>query len=277
MCFFLLFLWAFAGSGLPMSLREDLSISLEEKKIRDLSDSGLFLVFYVNVSNSSSLPYYLSSYDYRLVVNQKEYFRLSNSLEEYIRVEARRKTLLSFPLKITYEHLFRVVEGIEKESKAQCYLTGAMSFLDRRGKKGRLPFAFSGEFPIFKKPEIDFIALQMKEMTIGGAEISFKMSFKNNNAFELLVDRLSYGFHLEGKSVGEGSIGGDKNIESGEIRVFSIPFLLSFFELGKDIHTQLRQPSVLCRLFGEIEVRTAWGYIKIPFDKSGKVTISRSP
>jgi len=277
LCFFLLCLWAFSSSALPVSLREDLSVSLEEKKIKDLNVSGLFLIFYVNIANSSSLPYYLSSYNYRLVVNQKEYFRLSNSLKEYIRIEARGKTLLSFPVKITYEHLFRVVEGIENEDKAQCYLTGAMTFSDGRQEKGRLPFAFSGEFPIFKKPEVEFLNLQVKEMTIGGAEISFKMSFKNSNAFELLVNRIRYGFHLAGESVGEGIISGDKNIESREIRVFSIPFLLSFFEVGKEVSLQLRQSSAHCRFFGDIEVRTAWGYIKIPFDKSDNVAVSRSP
>ncbi len=273
----MLFLWAFASSALPLSLRKDLSISLEEKKIKDLSVSGLFLIFYVKISNSSSSPYFLSSYDYRFVVNQKEYFRLSTPLEEYIRIEAKGNTLLSFPLKITYAHLFRAVEGIEREDKVQCYLTGAMTFSDGRREKGRLPIAFSGEFPIFKKPEIEFLTLQVKEMTIGGADISFKVSFKNSNAFELLVDRIRYGFHLGGKPVGEGIISGDKNIEGGEIRIFSIPFLMSFFEAGKEVYIQLRQPSALCRFFGEIEVRTAWGYIKIPFDKSDKVTISRSP
>jgi LEA14-like dessication related protein len=277
LCSFLLFLWALASSALPISSTENLSISLEEKKIKDLNVSGLFLVFYVNISNSSSLDYYLSSYDYRFVVNQKEYFRLSNSLEKYIHIKAKEKTLLSFPLKITYEHLFRVVKGVEKEDKAQCYLTGTMVFSDGQREGARLPFAFSGEFPILKKPEVEFLALQVKEMTIGGAEIGFKMSFKNSNAFELLVDRIRYGFHLGGKSVGEGIISGDKNIGSGEIRVFSIPFLLNFFEVGKDISTVLHQASAPCRFFGEIEVRTAWGYIKIPFDKSDIVTISRSP
>jgi LEA14-like dessication related protein len=277
LCFFLLFLWVFSSSALPVSLREDLSVSLEEKKIKDLNVSGLFLIFYVNIANSSSLPYYLSSYNYRFVVNQKEYFRLSNYLKEYIRIEAKGTTLLSFPVKITYENLFRVVEGIENEDKAQCYLKGAMTFSDGRQEKGRLPFAFSGEFPIFKKPEVEFLNLQVKEMTIGGAEISFKMSFKNSNAFELLVNRIRYGFHLEGKSVGEGIISGDKNIESREIRVFSIPFLLSFFEVGKEVSLQLRQSSARCRFFGDIEVRTAWGYIKIPFDKSDNVAVSRSP
>ncbi len=273
----MLFLWGFASSGLPSSLREDLSISLKEKRIKDLGISGLSLIFYVNISNSSSSPYFISSYDYRVIVNQKEYFRLSTSLEEYIHIEPKGNTLLSFPVKITYAHLFRAVEGIEKEDKVQCYLTGAMTFSDGRREKGRLPIAFSGEFPIFKKPEIEFLSLQVKEMTIGGADISFKVSFKNSNAFELLVDKIRYGFHLGEKPAGEGIISGDKNIKGGEIRVFSIPFLMNFFEVGKELYIQLRLPSCPCRFFGEIEVSTAWGCIKIPFDKTDKFTISRSP
>ncbi len=274
-CILLLFLWALAISILPMSLKEDLEISLEEKKIKDLNVSGLLLVFYVNISNSSSSPYYLKSYNYRLVVNQKEYFRLSYPLEEHIHIEAKGTTLISFPLKITYSNLFRAVEGIDKEDKARCYLTGAMTFSDGRHEKGKLPFAFSGEFPIFKRPEIEFLSIQVKAMSGGGADISFKMSFKNSNAFELLVDRISYGFQLGGKPVGEGIISGDKNIQSREIKVFSIPFLLDFFEVGKEVFTHLQNPSAPCRFFGEIDVRTAWGYVKIPFDKSEKVAISR--
>jgi len=78
------------------------------------------------------------------------------------------------------------------------------------------------------------------------------------------------------KRVGEGVISGDKNIESRGGRVFSIPLLLNFFEVGKEVYNLLHQASALCRISGEIEVRTAWGRIKIPFDKSEKVTISRT-
>ena len=71
-------------------------------------------------------------------------------------------------------------------------------------------------------------------------------------------------------------ISGDKNIESQGESVFSIPLLLNFFEVGKDVYNLLHQASALCRFSGEIEVRTAWGRIKIPFDRSDKVTISRT-
>ncbi len=276
MYLFLTFLLVFASLAMPRSLREDLNMSLEEKRIEGLSADGLSLIFYVNISNSSSSPYYLTSYDYRFVVNQKEYFRLSTFIEEDIKIEAEGDTLLSFPLKISYAHLFQVVEGIEKDDKARCYLTGAMTFSDGQEEKGRLPFAFSGEFPIFKKPEIEFISLQVKELTIGGADLNFEMSFKNSNIFELLVDSISYSIHLAEKPIRVGMISGDKNIESGREKVFSIPLLLNFFEVGKDVYNKLQQSSVLCRFSGKIEVRTVWGKIKIPFSKNEKVAISRT-
>jgi len=68
---------AFVAVGPSGYSQQELTISLKEKQIKDFSLSGLSLVFYVNITNASSFPYYLYSYDYRLLVDQKEYFHLS--------------------------------------------------------------------------------------------------------------------------------------------------------------------------------------------------------
>jgi LEA14-like dessication related protein len=276
LCLFVTFLWAFSAPALTAFSKEDLNISLKETAIKDFSLSGLTLVFYIRILNSSSSPYYFSSYDYRFVVNQKEYLRLSASLERSIEIEAKEDALISFPMKITYDYLFQTVEGLEKEDKAQCYLSGIMVFSDGKKEKARLPFAFSGEFPVFKKPEVEFRSLRVKDMTIGGADISLEIGFKNYNPYELLIDGISYAFYLGEKAVGEGKISGDKNIESRGEKVFSLQFLFNFFEVGKEVYSILHQTSALSRLAGEIEVRTVWGKVKIPFDKSDRVSISRT-
>lgn len=261
----------------PGSLKEDLKITLEEKQIQDLTPSGLTLVFYVGITNSSSSDYDLTGYEYRFVVNQKEYIRMITPLDKGITIDAQDRTVLSFPLKITYAHLFQAVEGIHKEDKALCYFTGKMTFSLKRRKKGELPFAFSGEFPIFKSPEIEFIGLHIRDLTIGGADLNFEVRFKNRNGFELIVDRLSYGFKLEGKPIGEGNVSGDKNIKGLGEKVFSLPLLLNFFEVGKDVYPLLHRTSAVCCFFGELRVRTIWGALVIPFDQKGEVSISRGP
>lgn len=269
-------LMTFVSLAFPKSLEKDLSISLNAKRIRDFTVSGLSLVFYVNISNSSSSSYYLSKYDYRFVVNQQEYLRLQTSLSEQIEIGAKGNTLISLPVKITYAHLFEVVKEAEKFNKAQCYLTGGMTFSDGRREKGRLPVAFSGEFPIFKPPEADIVSLEVHAMTIGGADLTFEVSFKNSNVFELLVDRISYRLSLGEKPIGGGEIGGDKNIESLDAKVFSLPLLIEFYDVGKDVYNILHQPSALCRVKGEMVIRTIWGRLEIPFDKSKKIAVSRT-
>ena len=272
----LILLITFVSLAFPISLEKDLTISLNARRIQDFTLSGLSLVFYVNISNSSSSSYYLSKYDYRFVVNQQEYLRLQTSLPEQIEIGAKGDTLISLPVKITYAHLFEVVKEAEKYNRAQCYLTGGMTFSDGRREKGRIPFAFSGEFPIFKAPEVDIVSLDVHSMTIGGADLTFKISFNNSNVFELIVDRISFRLSLGEKPIGTGEISGDKNIESLDAKVFSLPLLVEFFDVGKDVYNALHQPSALCRVTGEVVIRTIWGRLRIPFDKSKDIAISRT-
>ena len=76
----LILLMTFVSLAFPKSLEKDLSISINARRIRDLTVSGLSLVFFVNISNSSSSSYYLSKYDYRFMVNQQEYHANGNRL-----------------------------------------------------------------------------------------------------------------------------------------------------------------------------------------------------
>jgi len=276
-CFCLVLLGILSGFVVSLSLEEDIQITLEEKKIKDFDLSGLSLVFYLNIENSSSRTYYLSSYDYGFLVNQKEFFRLQRSLERMIKIDPRKSKLLSFPIKITFAHLFRLVEGIEKEDKAEGAWTGSMAFSDGKRERGRLSFDFSGEFPILKRPEVEFISLQVRDLTIGGADIVFEAGFSNPNVFDLTVERINYKYYLRDNLVGESTVSEKKHIQSKGEAAFSFPILMNFFEVGKEVYTMLQRSSSLCRFSGEVEVTTEWGRMKIPFDKTDRVNISRNP
>lgn len=261
----------------PRSPEKDLKISLEERQIQDLSLSGLTLVYYVKILNSSDNTYFLSGYDYRFVVDQTEYIRLATPVEGGIKIQSSGQTLLSFPLKITYALLFDAVPGIADKDKAQCYLAGTLIFSDGRRERGRKPIAFSGEFPVLKEPEMEFQMVRVNDLTLGGADINFEILLRNKNGFELLIDSINYTLELGDHMINEGSISGDKNLKSLEEKTFSLPFLLNFFEVGKGVSDVLRQTSTLCRFRGEFKVRTVWGGLTIRFDKEEDITITRTP
>jgi len=272
-CFYSAAFWVLLVLALNGGLKDDLQISLEDKVIKDLSPTGLSLVFYVKISNASKKTYELSGYSYRFVVNQKEYLRLNTSLDEMIQIDARKNSLIAIPVKVTYEHLFRTVSEVENKDKAMCYLMGELAFSEKGREKGRLSFAFSGEFPIFKKPDVKIIALKVNDLTIGGADINLHVKFSNQNGFELLVDRIDYEIKIGGHEIGKGQIDGDKNIEAYGEKDFSLPMLLNFFEVGKDIYAFLQQTSALCEFSGEVSIQTIWGMITVNYKEQEKVAI----
>jgi len=261
---------------LSFSPEDDLQISLREKQVQELSPAGLKLVFYITIKNISSKTYYLSRYTYRFVVNQQEYLQMQTSLDNTIRINAGDETLIALPVKITYRLLFQTIPGLQNRSRVQCYLTGMLAFADKKKERGRLPFSFSAEFPLFKEPQLQLVGLTIRALTIGGADLSFELQIQNNNDFELLPERINYKVAVGGHPIGDDHVRGDKSVAAQGEKIFSLPFLLNFFEVGKDVYAFLRQDSVSCQLSGEIEIRTIWGKIVIPFDRDQHVTVKKT-
>jgi LEA14-like dessication related protein len=275
--FLIVLLMVYVNFSLPASLAKDLKITVGEKRVRDFSLDGLTLVFYVNIANSSSKDYFLSGYEYRFIVNQMDYLQLQTELEEGIRIKARGETLVAFPIKITYENLFRTIPEMKNELHVICNLVGWARFSDVRRERGKLALAFTGDFPIFWKPELQLVRLQVNTLTIGGADIEFAVKFQNKNRFDLMVDRISYTLILAGYIIEKGTIAGDKNIDKKGEKFFSLPLLLDFFDVGKEVYNVLDKSSTQSRFFGIVEVQTVWGRLTIPFDKQELLTIKRIP
>lgn len=275
-CLFFIFFLAFSTSVQSRSLTKDIQVSLEERQIQDFSHLGLSLVFYVKIINSSSKDYYLSRYNYRLVINEKEYFRLETPLEDKLLIPTKQNILIALPVKVTYDLLFQTIRGIENEENVQCYLMGELIFSDKKKERGSLPIAFSGDIPIFKKPEFEFTILKVNAMTIGGADLDLVFKLRSRNSFDLPIERMSYDLKIGGYPIERGRISGDKHINAHSEKMFTLSLLLNFFEVGKKMSDVLQQPSTQCQLSGECEIRTIWGRFVVPFDKIERVSISKT-
>ncbi len=260
----------------PLGVKDDIVISLEEKQIQDFSMEGLSLVFYINLSNSSSKTYHLSRYSYRFVVNDKEYLRLQTPLGEEIRMGASQKTLIALPVKITYSLLFETIEDVGKKPVAHCYLIGEMAFSEGRKEKGRLPFAFSGEFPVFAEPLLELSSVHVRTLTIGGAEAELELQLSNGNAFDLFLDRMHYSLKLGGHPIENRTLSPKKSIARQSDQKITIPLLISFFDVGRDVHGLLQGDELNSWISGEMEFDTDWGIIAFPFDIRKRMGIVHS-
>jgi len=262
------------AEGIP-GAKDEIAVVLKDKIIRDLSSAGLVLAFHVGLKNPTSAPRALVRYRYRVTVNQREFLNLTVPLDEPLAVPAGAETIVALPVKITYDLLEAAVGPIE--GRAVCDIVGDMYFVTERKKEQRVPFAFSGEFPIFEDPEIVLLPLKVNDLTVGGADVVFRPRFKNLNIYELIVDRISYTLSFMDAEVLSGSVPGDKNLPSSGGKSFELPFLLDFFEAGESMREAFRKEAFACRFAGEIEVASVWGRLIVRFDMTQELRLEKAP
>jgi len=259
-------------------IKKDILVDLDSRIIKDLSPEGLTLTFYLKIKNNSTKNYYLAGYSYRFIVEQAEYVKLTTQLDDLISLPAQQQIFIAWPVKITYTHLFHSVPSVKNQLKAVCYLSGELFLANQKGKiKGKIPVAFSGESPIFKKPEAQISRLKINQMSIGGADIDFRVKFSNPNGFELFVDRIKYQIKIGGHKIGAGEISGDKNLPPQGDKEFRLPLLISFFEIGREIAGYFQQSEVTCQFSGEVELRTVWGRLTLPYHLDSRVPVEKKP
>lgn len=253
--------------------RRNIILTLDKKEIRDMTSSGLVLVFQIEVANASSNPYFLSQYDYRVVVEGTDLFAWRTALGAPIPVDKGDKTKIALPIKISYAEVFKSIPGTEGKTKLSVYATGLMVFTDAKKRQEKVPFAFSGEFPIFRDVEVTIEPIEVKALTIGGTEFVFSFSCRNPNDFELVPGKIAYRLDLDGKTAVQGALGGENTLGPGGERTFTLPVMLDFFEVGKEFFAIFDKPAAACRLGLEASADSTWGPIKLACGKAIQVPL----
>ena len=263
------------AASLASAARRNIILSLDRKEIRDMTSSGLVLAFAIEVTNASSTTYALTEYDYRVVVEGTDYFAWRTALDAPIPVEKGGKTRIALPLQIAYADLFKAVPGLEGKPKLGCYVMGLMIFTDARKHQEKVPFAFSGEFPVFKDIEVLVQPIQVKVLTIGGTEFVCAFSCRNPNDFEIILGPLGYRLELDGKTAIAGTLPGENKLQPGGEMSFSLPVMLDFFEVGKEFYDILDKPAAAGRLTLQATADSSWGPIKLSLTHDERVNLAK--
>jgi len=260
--------------GRPAPVQKtDLEVTLGEQRVVDLTLDGLSVMFYLNVSNLSAAPQFLVRYDYQAIIEGMEYIGLQTELDEPIRLEPKSVTSISLPVKITYAYLFDTVPAAKAKDLTSCYVTGGLTFQDERKREKRVPVSASAEFPIYRGLEIRLLTVEVKDLTVGGADVVVKAALGNLNGFPFTLERLAYKLELVGKTVASGTIGRGVRVDSHGETVFAFPVLLDFFEVGREVYDGLTQPPAAARIEATAEFATPWGILTFSLAKSDKIPV----
>ncbi len=264
------FLWAAA----PSLAARGLKVTVLEKNIRDLHSDGLKLVFTLGVTNQEPAERLLVRYEYKVEINQKEFFSNSVSLDEPIRIPSGGDSYIGLPVKITYSYLSATIG--ELGTGGVCEVRGHLYFQDEKNRESKVSFSASGDFPIFKEPVVSIKPLKLVDLTVGGADLVFSVSIENPNPYALLVDKLGYTLKFADVKVSEGAFEGDKSLPEKGQKTFSLPMLLDFFEIGEGLRTAFGGKEIACDFTGVIEVQSVWGRLVLPFEAKAVLPLEKA-
>jgi LEA14-like dessication related protein len=258
------------------AVKKDLEISLEGKRIDALSGAGLTINFLLRIANSAQVEYQLIKTNFRTLINQQEFFRLETALEAPISVPPRSSSLINLPVKITYAYLFEALPSLRDAEKFTCNVVGTLTFLDSRRREQNVAFVAVADFPLFKEFILKFEPLQVKSLSLGGADLVFSFSLTNSNATTWILRSLEGQIELAGQKVAPFSYTFQDSLAPGESKKIDLALLLDFFELGAALQTYLEAPEVEASLSGEMEIESEWGRFRLPLSGREKVAVLRN-
>lgn len=258
------------------SLKREIKVTLREKRVQDMSPEGLTIGFILEVANASSEPCLLAGYDYRVMVEKSEYFRLEKTLDSPLDIAPSGRTLIALPVKFTYDFVRPLVPGLSDLEKFDCTLVGGLVFSAERGRRGeRLNLALTADVPVYKGFRATAAPLEIRALSVGGADLCFRAEFLNQSSFPLDVESIRYRLDLGGVKVAEGTAAGARLGPAASASLV-LPLLMEFFEMGADLYPLLRRQEVEFKLTGELRLVTGWGSQLIPFLEAGRISVRRS-
>ncbi|MCX7973314.1 MAG: hypothetical protein N3B16_02280 [Candidatus Aminicenantes bacterium] len=258
-------------------VKREIEVFLEEKKIETLSGSGLILNFLFRIVNSSSFEYQLIKTETRTLINQQEFFRLATALEEPISVPPRSSVLINLPVKITYVYLFQALPELKETEKLTCNLIGWLTLADYRRREQKIPLTATADFPYFKDWAVILESLEVKNLSLGGADLVLNLLLTNNNSSAWIFRSLEGHIELAGKKVSTFSQSFQDSLGAGEGKKLSVSLLLDFFELGSDLQEALAASQIEASFTGQIVIENEWGQFQLPISTRSRLKILRNP
>ena len=151
-----------------------------------------------------------------------------------------------------------------------------MIFRTRKEGKKEFPWLFPANFPVYRGLDVRLLPIETKDLTVGGADLVFKAALINPNGFSFKVEKLTYKMDLAGETVSRGAPGEGSDATARGEKIFEIPLLLDFFEIGKVVYDGL-DAAARGRLFPARPRLTRPGEIlRSPWIKAAKSPFKRS-
>lgn len=253
------------------------TFQLTESRITGLSFKGIDLTFDVQVENPNSLGISLAGFQYDFLVNQKQL--LSGKSSERLKIPGGGRETVHIPVSLLFSQVYQLYGGLKNRDSVDYQLN--TRFLVDLPVVGQItiPLKKTGTFPLVKIPKISLKNIQLKKLSLTGADLEIQLEVDNPNAFSFRLKGLEYELNINRLNWLRGMKMEAASLPGKGKQVVRLPVHLNLLKLGSTVYRILQGNQPLdYELSGKAELALPLPVMKtatLPFDKKGKVKVTR--
>jgi len=179
------------------------SVSFESVSVTGINFNGVDMKARINVQNNNPFSIPFPEINWNLFVTDTSF--LSGVIKNNTKITANGSTSIELPFTVSYEGLYKAVASLVRADEAAYRIDLAARFplpvLDSKV----FTVSFSGSIPMLKAPSLSFSGITYNSLNLTKVEFVLSWLVDNKNAFAVNLDRLDYGFSVNGVSWIQGS------------------------------------------------------------------------
>jgi LEA14-like dessication related protein len=252
-------------------------VNVEDVKFNGLSFDAVDLLFNLNVHNPNSVGVSLAGFDYDFKINENSFISGVNT--DGLQLNSKASNNVQIPITLKFNDLMQTFKTLANQDSSAYNLACSFSFdLPILGTV-KVPVSKSGNFPVLKLPSIGLDGIKLDKLNFTGADLKLKIKMKNNNAFKLFVNNFKYQFASNGNQWISGLNENKLEVSEKGESMIEIPVSLNFLQMGRSIYQMISGDQDFdYQLLGDVDFSTSVpliGQVKLPFDKTGKIKITK--
>ncbi len=241
--------------------------------IQNLSLEKITLGFDVDIQNPYFVALPLSNLKYALSSGTSQF--LAGDAKMQGTVPANGSKIINVPVEISFAPLFKAL-GQVKPGSVVPYQANMDLSVDAPGVGPMsLPIQKSGELPVPDVPEVEITEVKWSELSFNKATAKVHCKILNKNDFPLEMTKFQYNLKLAGADVAQNTMENPVDFPKGESRNLEIPLSVSPISLGLAFYNILTGSGADYAFQGEMQIKTPFGMIPMPFQKGGKTKFSK--
>ncbi|SHE42138.1 LEA14-like dessication related protein [Fodinibius roseus] len=258
------------------SIREP-RLSVENVRVTGFNFQQMELTYDIKVENPNSVAVRMLGYDYNLDLNDNAF--ISGNQSQKTEIEASGESIFQVPMTLNFSDVYRTVSELSDQDETSYHFLSHLRFdLPVLGAT-EIPVRKQGSIPLLKRPKLDVQNLEIKNLSLSGADVVLKLAFNNPNGFGLDINQLTYDLQVNGDQWADGTALQDVTIRENGITELDIPISLNISKIGMSAYRILSGSEPLdYQLKGHFKVNALHellGSTNLHLNRSGKIPVGR--